>query len=142
MIYDLSNIKKEFTDGRNPIVKTRVYGNDAINNYKLENSIWIKLSFGIFIKIPKGYVWDLASVPRFLWWLFPPDNDAEIAFLIHDYLYENHKKLNITEDLANKEMLKWSNVTNGTPGRSFRNFDNICRYLAVKWFGKYVWNKD
>lgn len=137
----LANIKQILISGNNPVEKARVYGNDFDNEYRLLNYIKIKLSNGLLICIPIGYVWDLASVPRILWWLFPPDNDAELAFLIHDYLYENHRYLKITEEFANNELLRWSNATNGTEGRSLRNWDNTCRYLAVKWFGKRVWDK-
>ena len=36
--------------------------------------------------IPKGFVFDGASVPRILWWLFPPAGRYMVAALLHDYL--------------------------------------------------------
>lgn len=41
------------------------------------------------INIPKGFVFDGASVPFGLWNIFPPlDCDYLIAALLHDYLYQ------------------------------------------------------
>lgn len=48
--------------------------------------------FGLII--PKGSINDLASVPRWLWWLIPPHGDAKRASVVHDYLMRSnqHKK--------------------------------------------------
>ena len=119
------------------IPKKRQYGNNNINQYMLLVDVEIELSNGEMIKIPKGYVWDLASVPRFLWAICPPDSDAELAFLIHDFLYEN--KIN-SRKWADKEMLLWSKQTNGTNKISIRNIDNYVRYYAVRIAGKKAWN--
>jgi len=40
------------------------------------------------ITIPKGFVTDYASVPRYLWWLYPPVGGYDDAAVVHDYLYE------------------------------------------------------
>ena len=138
MIYTLENIRFELIEGRNPIKMQRVYGVNSINNYELLESVTIKLSNNEIITIPQGYKWDLSSVPRFLWWLLPPDGDFQIAALIHDFLYEN--KL-FNRRFADVEMYKWSVSASGTINKSFRNFDNKVRYIGVRWFGWYVWNK-
>ena len=39
------------------------------------------------ITVPVGYVTDLASVPRGLWWWFPPNGRWAGAAILHDYLY-------------------------------------------------------
>jgi hypothetical protein len=40
------------------------------------------------IVIPKGFKTDGASVPRLLWWLFPPfGGDYDQAAVLHDFLY-------------------------------------------------------
>ena len=41
----------------------------------------------ITVHVPKGFVTDFASVPRILWWLFPPHGRHGKAAVIHDYLY-------------------------------------------------------
>lgn len=46
-------------------------------------------SDGTVYTIPAGFVTDGASVPRPLWWLYPPfGEDYEPAVVLHDYLYE------------------------------------------------------
>jgi hypothetical protein len=135
MIITLENIigllKRE-----NPVKKSRVYGRNTINQYILLETLEIELSNKYIVVIPKGYIWDLASVPRLLWWLFPTDSDAELSFLIHDYLYENRIG---NRNFADSEMLIWSSKLSGRSKTSLRNIDNKTRYMAVKWFGQRAW---
>lgn len=139
MIYTLENIRTELKSNRNPIKMQRVYGNNSINNYELIEDVYFKLSNGFTIIIPKGYKWDLSSVPRFLWWLLPPDGDFQIGALIHDYLYEYNM---FDRSFCDKEMYKWSCSISGTEKLlSLRNIDNKIRLLGVQLFGWYVWNK-
>jgi hypothetical protein len=42
--------------------------------------------FGM-IQIPAGFIFDLASVPRMLWWLIAPFELSIVGPLLHDYLY-------------------------------------------------------
>ncbi len=44
------------------------------------------------VLIPKGFVTDGASVPRMLWWLFPPTGRYMEAALLHDYLLQEHPR--------------------------------------------------
>lgn len=41
------------------------------------------------IIVKKGYETDLASVPRILWSVFPPNGHYAKAAIVHDYLYSN-----------------------------------------------------
>lgn len=41
----------------------------------------------LFVSVPEGFVSDLASIPRLLWSLFPPDGPYQEAAVLHDYLY-------------------------------------------------------
>ena len=43
--------------------------------------------FVLVIRVPKGFATDAATVPRCLWWLFPPDGLWIRAAVIHDYMY-------------------------------------------------------
>jgi hypothetical protein len=45
------------------------------------------LGSGEVIRVPKGYVTDFASVPRFFWRVEPPLGRAGKAAVVHDYLY-------------------------------------------------------
>lgn len=53
--------------------------------YKLNQMISHK---GIFV--PSGYVSDGASVPRVLWWLFPPTGKYLRAAIFHDWMLDNY----------------------------------------------------
>ena len=37
--------------------------------------------------VPQGFITDLASIPKVLWWLYPPYGDYMEAAIYHDYLY-------------------------------------------------------
>ena len=92
----------------------------------------VTLSNGDNIVIPKGFLWDLSSVPKFLWGIFPPFGDFLIASLVHDYLYVNKQ---YSRAFADKEMLYFSNKYNSN------KIDNYLRYVAVRLFGFTYWNK-
>lgn len=44
-------------------------------------------SGGDIITVPTGFITDLASVPQFLWNIFPPFGRYDQAAVIHDYIY-------------------------------------------------------
>jgi hypothetical protein len=51
----------------------------------MEDYIWIGNGFGFYI--PKGFIYDGASVPRVLWWLLSPMGLLLIPALFHDFGY-------------------------------------------------------
>lgn len=106
--------------------------------------------------VPKGYVYDGASVPRFVWSLtgLRPDGEIRAASLAHDALYRSKggtilKQLygckltngvgNITvcnrkeADWVFREFMKYATVS-----RRKRNM----AYMAVRMFGKLFWGKE
>lgn len=131
------------------IKKRLVRGNNTKPKYQLLEDLHIKLSNGFEITIPKGFIWDLSSTPRVIWWLLPPDGDFDLAYLIHDYLWIEKEKMRIefekqgldfTRKFTDDEMLLWANTTNSTRNVSLRNIDNKSRYYGVRAFGWLVWN--
>jgi hypothetical protein len=124
----LSNVK-HLLETNNPVIMRRVYGSNSVNTYELMESLKVELSDKTIINIPKGYVWDLSSVPRIFWTFLAPDGDFQLAALIHDYCYEFHV---FPQKQCDDEMLIWSGVLNGTENISYRNFDNKVRYLGVR----------
>jgi hypothetical protein len=72
-----------FTD---PLVITP----DEKGRYRTERPFSFDLGVkgsGLRVTVPAGYVTDLASVPRWLWWLFAPfDPQCAAAAVLHDYL--------------------------------------------------------
>ena len=43
---------------------------------------------GVMVQLPCGLIVDGASVPRPLWWLYPPDGLYRLGTVVHDYLYQ------------------------------------------------------
>lgn len=106
--------------------------------FELLEDIRITLSNGDDIVIEKGFVWDLSSVPKFLWWLFPPFGDFNLAALIHDWIQITDYKRVEMGDRKNKafgdrEMLKWSKKLNDFS--LWAKADNYIRYFGVVVFG-------
>lgn len=56
-------------------------------NFTLLAGFVAELSPGVLVTVPAGYETDLASVPRLLWWLFPPHGKYRRAAVVHDYIY-------------------------------------------------------
>ena len=112
--------------------KARIIGTDP-PMYTLLRELKIELSNYLVITIPEGFEWDLSSVPKRLWSIFPPDGDFELGALIHDYLYVTKKT---SRKFADEEMLKWSNLlNNGETVLNRKRLDNYARFLAVRLFG-------
>lgn len=108
-----------------------VYSDSSPKFWRVLKEIPVLLTTGREIVIPVGFATDLSSSPRWLWSVARPYGDFVLASIIHDYLYV----YNIgTRAQADQEMLIWSNVLNAN------RFDNYCRYLAVRLFGKSWWN--
>jgi hypothetical protein len=56
--------------------------------YLRQDLIW-KSKSGQTINVPQGFVTDFTSVPRPIWWLFPPWAKYGNAAVVHDYCYWN-----------------------------------------------------
>jgi hypothetical protein len=142
---NVSSLQKEYS----LISKTKIRGNNSRPRYRLDVTLEIQLSNGMNIEIPKGFQWDLSTVPRFAWSILAPDGDFELAYLIHDYLWINKEEMathfkyydmNFNQKFTDDEMLKWTKVTNGTKKISIRNIDNYTRYYSVRLLGWLVWD--
>lgn len=81
---------------------------------------------GFTVDIKKGFISDLASIPRVLWIFFPPFGRYTEAAIVHDYLY-------IRSDLPRQKcdeiffVLMLRNNTNYYTAKLF--------YKAVRLFG-------
>lgn len=63
----------------------------ATNNWKVMEDFFYS-GHGVNVAIPKGFVCDLASIPRFLWRLMAPFELSFTAPLVHDWLYKTGGK--------------------------------------------------
>lgn len=79
------------------------------------------------IEVPSGYVTDLATVPRFLWWLYPPFSpEYAAAAVIHDWLYLQTDASKTMADAAFLEGLEVLGVS---------HFKRLVMYWSVSIFG-------
>jgi len=64
------------------------------------------------IDVPKGFITDGASIPRGLWWLFPPVGRYFKAAVVHDYLltsgsYFSYANLKFRDALEEQGVKPW-----------------------------------
>lgn len=90
----------------------------------------VTLGCGLTITIPKGFVTDFASVPKFLWGVFPPIGDHNLADTVHDYLYTMNM---LPREYCDDEFLLFMKALRPKK-KSW--LDNYMRYYAVRFFGK------
>jgi hypothetical protein len=55
--------------------------------HKLQVRVRTPGEFGMVIIVPKGTQSDLASIPRALWPIMPPDGPYQEAAVVHDWMY-------------------------------------------------------
>ena len=85
---------KEFAAGevgkaQSPFAPVKLSRNQQTGEWNLEEEY--KLAFGHWrFKIPAGFKFDLASVPKPLWWIVAPFELSVSAPLIHDFAYVNN----------------------------------------------------
>lgn len=87
---------------------------------------------GHFIHVPAGFETDFASVPRFLWRLFPPWGEYRKAAVLHDYLYRTESGFTkwLGDSLFYEAMVQLK-----VPWWKRRLI-----YYAVSWFGYQFYN--
>ena len=91
---------------------------------------WVGNSFHRKLVIPKGFVFDFASVPRIFWTPtgISPDRLRWTAPLIHDFLYEHKGKLPAGSYLIRTRMRGWEEgKTKWTRKNADRMFCRIMR---------------
>lgn len=86
-----------------------------------------------FIRIPKGFTTDFASVPRLFWQILPPDGQYTGAALVHDYLYWLQLRTRKESDGIFLEAMK----ALGVP-----LVERLIMYQAVRSFGWMPWNNQ
>lgn len=99
--------------------------------YYLEDDLVWKPNPGQTFKavtVPKGFVTDLASVPRILWTKYPPTGRYAYAAIVHDYLYWSHELSKDEADDILKAAMKDSKVDISTVA----NFHSALKLLGSK----------
>lgn len=96
-------------------------------NWQLHEDYYVKTS-KVSFTIPKGFITDLASVPKIVWNLYPPFGLYTGAAVAHDYIYRT-AQMRMTRaeaDLVFLEVMQQAQV---------RDTKAQLMYLAVRAFG-------
>ena len=91
-------------------------------------------SLGYSITVKKGFDFDGASIPKWLWSIYgsPLNGNYVVASLIHDGLYASQKVTKSVSDKIFLDVMKQSNVG---------YIKRTSMYLAVKMFGGKDWKE-
>ena len=106
----------------------------------IKNDVFILLedvvveSLGYKITVKKGFDFDGASIPRWLWSIYgsPLNGNYVVASLIHDGLYASQKVSKSVSDKIFLDVMKQSKVG---------YIKRTSMYLAVKMFGGKDWKE-
>lgn len=85
------------------------------------------------VTVPRGFVTDLASIPRVFFSLFRPDGTYAYAAILHDYLYWEQR---ISRRDANKVFFQAMDDLRISPLQRRLLFD------AVEYFGERSWSEN
>ncbi len=130
---------------------------EAILTWMTESRKWrvvedwfFVLPDGMKIRIRSGFVFDGASVPRFMWGLLSPTGLLLIPGLVHDYAYR-YQVLDFG-DLPSHALVRmdYAGCSRAFWDRLFRDIAiqvndfkviNYAAWLALRLFGWVAWNK-
>jgi hypothetical protein len=87
---------------------------------------------GARFMVPRGFITDLASIPRLLRWLIDRDGESRQAAVFHDFLYCIHYQTRAEADALFLEALEACGVNRVT---------RYAMYLGVRSGGWVYWNK-
>jgi hypothetical protein len=90
---------------------------------------------GTTYTVPRGFVTDLASVPRLFWSVFPTCGPYTAAAVVHDYLYWTQSD-NCDKSCADKVLL------DAMVDLHVSSFSRQAIYTAVDNFGKSSWTEN
>ena len=106
------------------------------NKWQLMQSFHARLDETNFIDVPKGFVCDLASIPRLLTPLFPVHGLHTRAAVVHDWLYANEGDVDggpFTREQADQIFLL------GMESLGVGYFTRMAMYWAVRFAGGLAW---
>ena len=108
-------------------------------------NIEVELSDGYILNIPKGTIWDGASIPSWLWWLFKPIDEGSFGDLIHDILWKDkegqlkHFKYNIFDarKFADDERYRWRSSL--APKKKIKN---VITHFFIRLIGGFFYSRQ
>jgi len=112
--------------------------------FTVAKDINVVLSDGYEITIKEGTITDLSSVPKWLWSIIQPIDEAFIGDLIHDYLWTDKKgqlehfdfDIHKARKFADDERFKWRCKI--APNRKLKNWitHRFLRLFGGLWYSK------
>ena len=105
----------------------------GLNLYELA-ATWTVRTPTLDFDVPAGFLFDGASIPRFLWRLCgsPYDSPRIIAALAHDYLYSSQILERKTADRIYRDMQIALGIA---------SWKAYTEYYALRAFGGFAWRK-
>ena len=100
--------------------------------YLREELLWLGLE-DRQIRVPAGFVTDFASVPRPVWWLFPPWAQYGNAAVVHDWLYWTQPFQREVADQA---------IAEGMHDMGVGRVAGWLIYRALRLFGGFGWKAN
>jgi len=94
--------------------------------YSLQEPLIYCAGKGVVINIPRGFVTDLSSVPRFIQWLIPKRGRYDDAAVIHDWLYSQPHTARLTADALFLDAMQTLGVS---------RWRRSLMFIAVRLFG-------
>jgi len=134
-----------------PVKVTKSALSPPVITYLTEEKLWrLEQDYryrdgGNMITVPSGFEFDLASVPRAIWWLISPFDLSIAAPLVHDFLYRHggappqgaiippRTYARKEADLLFRAIMKEEGVW---------WWRRAAAYRAVRWFGGAAWRKE
>lgn len=107
----------------------------SIRTWRIDRAVGYTTQAGEYIAVKEGTITDLASIPRWLWPILPPDGDYLEAAVIHDELYRRHRSGDITRtryqaDSIFLEAMRFGNIL---------AWERFLVYRGVRLGGKGAW---
>ncbi len=108
---------------------------------RVRRGVWrlredLVLSFSVdnklhWLHVPAGFESNLATVPWWLWWIFPPSDDYFYSVILHDYLYAGRTSFSrfMADALMREAML-----AEGVPA-----WRRALMWWGVRTFGGWYW---
>ncbi len=100
------------------------------------------------ITVPKGFVTDLASVPRIVWSFYPPDGPWVKAAIIHDFLYETQGTGIWHSHTGNSRVAAYTRaeadgiLKEGMADRGVGGWEQFVIWSSVRLGGSAGWNRS
>lgn len=123
-----------------PFLTTAVMTTVRKGKWRMVEELDYVTDSGVFIRVPRGFVHNLASIPRPFNLIFRVNGDHREAAILHDFAYAEQGKvaedMQLTReecDLLFLEAMRYMLVG---------EFTAKSMYCAVATFGIFAWNKN